>query len=123
MTNYLVASYHVQMPFDKLTDNRVVKQIIGGWSISGITQMATGTPITMSDSSDYSLTGASAVDFPFYTPGNLFAGGTNGDRNPRHINPATGKSYPYFNTSLFTTEKAEATANRLGLWISRKFEA
>ena len=114
VTNYLVASYHVQMPFDKLTENRVVKQIIGGWSISGITQMATGTPITMSDSSDYSLTGASAVDFPFYTPGNMFGGGVNGDRNPRHINPATGKHYPYFNTSLFTTEKAQAAATGSG---------
>ena len=109
VTQYLVASYNVHLPFASwVGDNAVAKQIVGGWSISGITQMATGTPISMSDSEDYSLTGASGVDFPFYTPGNLFAGGTKGDRNPRDINAATGNHYPYFNTSLFTSEKNEA---------------
>jgi hypothetical protein len=101
VSSYVVASYTVHMPFDRLVGNRFAKQVVGGWSVSGITKMSTGTPITMSSSEDYSLTGASGVDFPFYTPGNLFAGGNKGDRNPRHSNP-------YFNTSLFTSEKNEA---------------
>ena len=100
-----VASYNVQLPFANWVGNNVAKMIVGGWSVSGITKMATGQPITMSDTSDYSLTGSSGVDKPFYTPGNLFAGGVNGDRNPRDINPLTGNHYPYFNTSLFTSEK------------------
>ncbi|WP_260705971.1 TonB-dependent receptor [Edaphobacter flagellatus] len=105
VTHSLVASYNVQLPFARWTDNRFGKALLGGWSISGITKMASGQPITLSDNSDYSLTGSSGVDKPFYTPGNLFAGGLHGDRNPRDINPATGKHYPFFNTSLFTSEK------------------
>jgi hypothetical protein len=62
----------------------------------------------MSDSEDYSLVGASGVDFPFYTPGNLTAGGLKGDHNPRN------KASRYFNTSLFTSEKAEAKLTNSG---------
>ncbi|MEO6909419.1 MAG: hypothetical protein ABI158_00655, partial [Edaphobacter sp.] len=105
VTHYLVASYNVHLPFADWVGNRVAKQIVGGWSISGITQMATGIPVTLSDGSDYSLTGSSGVDMPFYTPGNLNAGGTKGNHNPRDIVPGTKKHYPYFNTSLFATEK------------------
>jgi hypothetical protein len=114
VTHYLVASYNVHLPLEKLTGNGFVKQIIGGWAISGITKMATGVPIGLSDSEDYSLTGASGVDFPYYTPGNLHAGGINGDHNPRDINPATGKHYPYFNTALFTAEGKEFSPKTLG---------
>ncbi len=73
--NYIVASYNVHLPFGDMVSNRFTKALVGGWSISGITKMATGVPVTMSDSEDYSLTGAGGVDFPYYTPGNLFAGG------------------------------------------------
>jgi hypothetical protein len=114
VTHALVASYNVHLPLAQLTGNRVMKQIIGGWSISGITKMATGTPITMSDSEDYSLSGAAGVDVPFYTPGNLKAGGANGDHNPRNINSVTGKRNPWFNTSLFTSEKIRAVATKSG---------
>lgn len=105
VTHSVVASYNVQLPFANWIDNRFAKALIGGWSISGITKMASGQPITLSDNSDYSLTGSAGVDKPFYTPGNLFAGGIHGNRNPRDINPLTGGRYPYFNTSLFTSEK------------------
>ncbi len=106
VTNYVVASFNWNLPFARwVGDNKIAKQIVGGWSISGITKMASGVPITMSDSSDYSLVGGSGIDMPFYTAGNLAAGGVNGDHNPRDRNPATGKPYPYFNTALFKTEK------------------
>ncbi|HZY62864.1 MAG TPA: carboxypeptidase regulatory-like domain-containing protein [Edaphobacter sp.] len=107
VTHYLVVSYNVHLPFDALTDNRAVKLIVGGWAISGITKMATGTPITMSDNEDYSLVGASGVDFPFYTPGDLAAGGKLGDHNPRNQNP-------WFNTSLFMSEKKHAQLTNSG---------
>lgn len=105
VTHSLVASYNVQLPFAHWIDNGFAKAVVGGWSVSGITKMASGQPITLSDNSDYSLTGSAGVDKPFYTPGNLFAGGIHGNRNPRDINPLTGSRYPYFNTSLFTSEK------------------
>lgn len=95
-----VASYEVHLPFDRLSDNAAVKQIVGGWSLSGITHMYTGVPVAMSDSEDYSLTGASGVDFPYYTPGNV----RQGQHNPR-VKPAQ----PYFKTSLFTAEGKECS--------------
>ena len=97
-----VASYDVHLPFDMLTANRVAKQIVGGWSISGITRLYSGVPVSLSDGDDYSLTGASGVDFPYYTPGNV----RQGQHNPR-VKPAQ----PYFNTKLFTSEANECGVN------------
>jgi hypothetical protein len=94
-----VASYDVHLPFDRLTSNNIVKQIVGGWAISGITHMYSGVPVAMSDGDDYSLTGASGVDFPYYTPGDVRAG----QHNPRF------KGQTYFNTKLFTSEANECS--------------
>jgi hypothetical protein len=97
IANNFVASYVVKLPFDDLTHNGVVKQIVGGWSISGITHLYSGVPVAMSDGDDYSLTGASGVDFPYYTPGDV----RSGQHNPRV------KTQTYFNTKLFTSEANE----------------
>lgn len=101
-----VASYEVHLPFEALSANKAVKQVIGGWSVSGITHMYSGVPVSMSDSEDYSLTGASGVDFPYYTPGNV----EKGQHNPRV------KGQPYFNTSLFTSEGNECGANKIACY-------
>ena len=99
VAQFLVASYEWHLPFDRWVGNKAAKLIVGGWAISGITKMATGTPIAISDSEDYSLTGLG--DFPYYTPGNLML-----SKNPRvrsTTNPA--QAAPYFNAALFTSEK------------------
>ena len=117
--NYVVASYNVHLPFGDWVSNRFTKAVVGGWSISGITKMASGVPVTMSDTEDYSLTGASGVDFPYYTPGNLFAGGAYGDKNPRDFSSANpSKHNPWFNTSLFTAEGKEFTPKTLGYGLA-----
>ncbi|HXY15540.1 MAG TPA: TonB-dependent receptor, partial [Terriglobales bacterium] len=71
------------------------KKVVGGWSLSGITNFATGLPVSLTENDDNSLIGANAapVDVPDYTPGKVLA-----DTNPRN-----GKSY--FNTSLFSNEQ------------------
>jgi hypothetical protein len=107
---YMVASYTVHIPVEMWTANRTVRLIAGGWSVTGITKMAAGQPIAMSDSEDWSLCGCSGVDFPYYTPGNLFAGGAKGAHNPRDFVSGTSTRYPYFNTSLFTAEGKEGAA-------------
>jgi hypothetical protein len=94
----VVASYEVHLLLPEGIHNGFVKQVLGGWSITGITHLYSGVPVAMSDGEDYSLTGASGVDFPYYTPGNVRAG----QHNPR-VKPAQ----PYFNTKLFTTEANE----------------
>jgi hypothetical protein len=93
-----VASYELHLPFERRSHHGAVKQIVGGWSISGITRMYSGVPVGISDGEDYSLTGSSGVDFPYYTPGDV----RKGQHNPR-VKP----SQPYFNTSLFTPEGKE----------------
>lgn len=99
---FFTGSYTVHSPFDT-RGNRFVRNVAGGWAVSGISKFAKGTPIKISNSGDKSET-ATNFDVPFYTPGNLFAGGTMGDKNPRDKNP-------YFNTTLFTKEKTGQFGN------------
>jgi outer membrane receptor protein involved in Fe transport len=94
-THNFVVSYSYELPLDRAFGaNRLSR----GWIVSGITRFATGTPITILETDDYSLTGNTSVgpsgsqDEPFYTPGKLLL-----DTNPR-------KGGTYFNTSLFILE-------------------
>jgi hypothetical protein len=100
---YFVGSYNIHLPFDHWMSNDWGRRIVGGWSVSGVTKLAIGIPVSLSQSGDKSETGTND-DLPFYTPGNLFAGGANGDKNPRDGNH-------WFNTSLFTKEKARQFGN------------
>jgi hypothetical protein len=93
VTNNFVTSYNYRLPFDKIASNRLTT----GWSVTGITRFATGEPVFMIETDDFSLLGTGGsgpiqlpTDTPNYTPGPL------GFHNPRHG--------PYFNTSLFTLE-------------------
>ncbi len=89
-----VASYTVPLPFEGyLPKQGLLKVVAGGWAVSGITTLATGTPVTLSENDDRSLTGTSA-DLPNYDPtaGHLLVS----------TNPRSGK--PYFNANLFSLE-------------------
>ena len=90
-----VFSYNWLMPFDRSVSPGWARKVVGGWSLSGVTNFATGLPISLTENDDNSLIGANAapVDVPNYTPGKVLA-----DTNPRD-----GK--PYFNTSLFSNEQ------------------
>ncbi len=91
VTHNFVFSYNWLLPFDKLVGPGWARKVAGGWSLSGITNFATGLPITVTENDDNSLIGANAIplDVPNYTPGaHLFI-----DRNPRH-------RQPYFNNAI-----------------------
>jgi hypothetical protein len=67
-TNNFVASYSYQLPFDKLEGP---KRLTNGWVLSGITKFATGLPVTMVETTDYSLLGTSfggPITLPVDTP-------------------------------------------------------
>jgi hypothetical protein len=90
-----VASYDYVLPVERLLrrDNKFTRQ----WSISGITRISSGFPVTLSTNSDNSLMGSNpdgvnnySVDLPDFTGGPL-----NLNHNPRN-------GLPYFNTSLFS---------------------
>ncbi|HXM99560.1 MAG TPA: carboxypeptidase regulatory-like domain-containing protein [Candidatus Dormibacteraeota bacterium] len=53
-THNFVASYNYILPFDKLGGP---KRLTSGWTISGITHLATGLPITLVENDDRSLLG------------------------------------------------------------------
>jgi len=94
VTQNFVFSYNWLLPFDRWLSGGVAKKLFGGWSLSGITNFATGLPITLAENDDNSLIGANAapVDVPNFAGGHVLA-----DTNPRHGNP-------YFNFALFTNE-------------------
>ncbi|WP_263355882.1 TonB-dependent receptor [Acidicapsa ligni] len=91
----LVVSYEYQLPFDQyFAANRLTK----GWTVSGITHVASGFPITMINNGDNSLLGTNpnginnaSIDEPDYNGGSLHL-----NHNPR-IN---GNNY--FSTSAFS---------------------
>jgi hypothetical protein len=94
---YLVASYNLHLPFANWVSNHAAKDVVGGWSITGVSKFAKGTPVFMTETDDRSLIGGLAGnnntnDIPNYTVGNLV-----GDHNPRN-------RQPWFNTSLFSKE-------------------
>ena len=89
VTHNFVISYNWLLPFERLVGAGWGKKLLGGWSLSGITNFATGLPVTVLESDDASLIGANAIplDVPNYDPagGKLFV-----NRNPR-------SGQPYFN--------------------------
>ena len=100
----IVASYEYQLPFDHFLPHG--KNLLRGWTISGITHISSGFPVTISSDGDNSLIGSlpngvnnQSLDLPDFTPGNL-----NLNSNPRN-----GQSY--FNTSLFQTQALGTPGN------------
>jgi hypothetical protein len=93
-----VFSYNWVLPFDKYVTSGWAKRVVGGWSLSGVTNFATGLPITMSENDDNSLIGANAipVDVPNFSGGHVLD-----TTNPRKA----GTSGTYFHTSLFSNEQ------------------
>jgi hypothetical protein len=103
-----VASYNYNLPVEFLLhrSNRLTQ----GWIISGIAHFSTGLPVTMQNSSDYSLIGARpngvnpfSVDLPQVIPGPL-----NLNHHPQN---AICNHLPYFNTSLFGLQPEGTVGN------------
>ena len=92
-----VASYTVQLPFNNWAGTgSVAQKFTAGWALSGITTFASGQPIQLSETDDFSLSGTflAPVDTPSYANNGsqLYV-----DRNPRH-------GLPYFNPNYFVHE-------------------
>lgn len=99
-----VASYTIQLPFDRLAGNGAVgKRLAGGWSLAGVTTFASGQPIQLTENDDNSLSGTflAPVDAPSYANNgsSLFV-----DRNPRHGDA-------YFNPNYFVFEPVGQIGN------------
>ena len=95
-----VVSYEYQLPVDLLfAPNRLTT----GWSLSGITHIASGFPVTMVNNGDNSLLGTnpnginnSSIDEPDYNGGSLHL-----NHQPRGVN-AGGVANVYFDAGVFS---------------------
>ena len=99
-----VVSYEYQLPVESVfhAANRWTQD----WSISGITHVSTGFPVTLVNNSDNSLLGTNpngvnnaSVDEPDYAGGSLAI-----NQNPRN-------GLAYFNTSLFSVQALGTPGN------------
>jgi hypothetical protein len=99
-----VLSYDYTLPVERMF--RKANGWTRDWTISGITHLSTGFPITMVNNGDNSLLGTnpngvnnSSIDEPEYTAGSLEI----------NHNPRNGGSY--FNTSLFSLQPLGTPGN------------
>jgi hypothetical protein len=106
VTQNFVASYEIQLPFDKAfhTSSGWGQRLAAGWSVSGITSFVSGLPVTMSENDDNSLTGTATTEAPLDVP----------ELNPdqkifNNKNPRSGQSY--FNLGLFSAEPIGSIGN------------
>jgi hypothetical protein len=102
LTHNFVVSYNYELPFQRLFGS-APRRLTDGWSINGITRFASGFPITITQSGDRSLTGASGVDEPDFI-GNLTI------QDPRNAG-ADGSPNRYFNRDAFRSEPLGGVGN------------
>ncbi|MEO7144948.1 MAG: TonB-dependent receptor, partial [Bryobacteraceae bacterium] len=79
------------------------RRLTEGWSLNGITRFTSGFPITITQSGDRSLTGASGVDEPDFI-GDLVI------QDPRNAGP-DGAPNRYFNKTAFRSEALGGVGN------------
>ena len=107
----LVASYTIQLPFNKFTGNGgLSNRIAAGWALSGVTTFASGQPVDLGENDDNSLTGTfdDTVDEPSYA--------NNGSKLYVNKNPRSGQ--PYFNPNFFTFEPIGQVGNVMRRYFS-----
>jgi hypothetical protein len=97
-----VLSYNYEIPFRKMFGS-APRRLTEGWSVNGITRFASGFPITITQSGDRSLTGASGVDEPDFVGGLVF-------QDPRNAGP-DGTPNQYFNKGAFRSEALGGVGN------------
>jgi len=102
----LVASYTIQLPFNRFLGNGdVASRLSAGWALSGISTFASGQPVTLVENDDRSLSGTfgDTIDEPSYA--------NNGSQLYVNRNPRTGQ--PYFNPNYFTAEPLGEVGNAM----------
>ena len=107
-----VASYTVQLPFNKFIAGRGIDRFTSGWAISGVTSLTSGEVIGLSESyDDNSLSGAynASADAPSYANNGskLFQKGVTSS------DPRNKAGLPYFNPNYFTTEPVGQIGNAM----------
>ena len=95
LAHNFVASYEVQLPFDRLTKRMPL--LTQGWSLSGITRISSGFPVTIKSNDDNSLQGSIPNGVNNYS---LDTADYNGQPLKLNGNPRNG--LPYFTPDAFS---------------------
>jgi hypothetical protein len=98
ITHNFVVSYGYDLPFAR-SSSGVRGKLLSGWTISGITRIATGFPITVTESDDQSLCGCSGADVPKYNGQPI-----------RYLDPRK-PGHQYFDPSPFSREDLGISGN------------
>ncbi len=95
MTQNFVTSYTYDLPFQRMTSSSpaVVRKLLEGWALTGITRFATGQPVNIMQSGDLSLCNCSTSDYPNWT-------GT----PVQFSNPRSSSRHQYFSSDPFFSE-------------------
>jgi hypothetical protein len=94
MRNNFVASYTYRIPFEHLL--RAANRWTQGWSISGITRLSSGFPVTLQNPNDTSLIGTPGNGINYLTVDELDYTGT-----PLNLNHNPRGGSPFFNPQAF----------------------
>jgi hypothetical protein len=109
LRNNFAASYAARLPFDNyFGKGDIAKRFTAGWSLAGLTTLASGQPVRLSESDDRDLVGD--FSFPFDTP----SAAKNGSSLYTNRNPRSGQ--PYFNPNYFMNNPIGQVGD-----ISRRF--
>ncbi len=100
----LVASYEYELPFDRLSKKLHI--LTRGWSISGITRISSGFPVTLKSNNDNSLQGSIPNGVNNYS---LDTADYNGQPLNFNGNPRNG--LPYFNPEAFSESTLGSPGN------------
>jgi len=104
LAHNFVASYEVQLPSDRVTHR--LPLLTQGWSISGITRVSTGFPVTIKSNDDNSLQGSIPNGVNNYS---LDTADYNGQ--PLNLNGNPRNGLPYFNADAFSQSALGSPGN------------
>ena len=112
MAHNFVVSYSYDLPLARLSKSGsgALHKFLDGWTITGITRLTTGLPISMGESGDNSLCGCGGVDRPNY----------NGQ--PIHFfDPRKSETHQYFSAEQFFSENPDGNTFGVPGNSSRRF--
>jgi hypothetical protein len=103
MAQNFVTSYTYDLPFQRITASSpaLVRKLVDGWTLAGITRFSSGQPVNLSQSGDLSLCDChSANDFPNWT-------GT----PVQFSDPRTSANHQFFSKTPFFSESLGVGGN------------
>jgi len=107
-----VASYTVQLPWNKVFTSHGIDRITSGWALSGVTSLVSGEVIGLSESDDdLSFTGGFNAGFD--TPSYSNNGSSLFQKGKSSKDPRNKLLLPYFNPDYFTTEPIGQIGNAM----------